>query len=41
MVAPSGEGAVRRMKMAMRKSQNKIDYINTCGTSTPVGAFSN
>ena len=37
MVAPSGEGAVRCMKMAMEKVKNKIDYINTHGTSTPVG----
>ena len=37
MVAPSGEGAVRCMKMALKTSKNKIDYINTHGTSTPVG----
>ena len=37
MVAPSGEGAVRCMKMALANSKNKIDYINTHGTSTPVG----
>ena len=37
MVAPSGEGAIRCMKMAMATSKNKIDYINTHGTSTPVG----
>ncbi|MDC3054700.1 beta-ketoacyl-ACP synthase I [Candidatus Pelagibacter sp.] len=37
MVAPSGEGAVRCMKMALATSKNKIDYINTHGTSTPVG----
>ena len=37
MVAPSGEGAVRCMKMAIATSKNKIDYINTHGTSTPVG----
>jgi len=37
MVAPSGEGAVRCMNMAMKTSRNKIDYINTHGTSTPVG----
>ncbi len=36
MVAPSGEGAVRCMKMAMQHV-DKIDYINTHGTSTPVG----
>ena len=37
MVAPSGEGAVRCMNMAISTSRNKIDYINTHGTSTPVG----
>ena len=37
MVAPSGEGAVRCMRMAMSTVKNKIDYINTHGTSTPVG----
>ena len=37
MVAPSGEGAVRCMKMSLKTSRNKIDYINTHGTSTPVG----
>ena len=37
MVAPSGEGAVRCMKMALVNARNKIDYINTHGTSTPVG----
>ena len=37
MVAPSGEGAVRCMKMALKTTRNKIDYINTHGTSTPVG----
>ncbi len=37
MVAPSGEGAVRCMKMALKTSKNKIDYLNTHGTSTPVG----
>ena len=37
MVAPSGEGAVRCMKMALSTAKNKIDYINTHGTSTPVG----
>ena len=36
MVAPSGEGAVRCMKLALEGIQN-IDYINTHGTSTPVG----
>ena len=37
MVAPSGEGAVRCMQMALSTNKNKIDYINTHGTSTPVG----
>lgn len=37
MVAPSGEGAMRCMKMAMATARNPIDYINTHGTSTPVG----
>lgn len=37
MVAPSGEGAVRCMKMAMATTEGSIDYINTHGTSTPVG----
>jgi len=37
MVAPSGEGAVRCMKMALKTTKNKIDYINAHGTSTPVG----
>ena len=37
MVAPSGEGAIRCMKMSLKTSRNKIDYINTHGTSTPVG----
>lgn len=37
MVAPSGEGAVRCMKMAMQGVEGKIDYLNTHGTSTPVG----
>ena len=37
MVAPSGEGAIRCMKMSLKTARNKIDYINTHGTSTPVG----
>ena len=37
MVAPSGEGAERCMNMALNTAKNKIDYINTHGTSTPVG----
>ena len=38
MVAPSGEGAARCMNMALKTAKNKkIDYINSHGTSTPVG----
>jgi 3-oxoacyl-[acyl-carrier-protein] synthase-1 len=37
MVAPSGEGALRCMKGAMQNHGSEIDYINTHGTSTPVG----
>jgi|TARA_B100001094_G_C18189864_1_gene806372 3-oxoacyl-[acyl-carrier-protein] synthase-1 len=37
MVAPSGEGALRCMEGAIKQSNVKIDYINTHGTSTPVG----
>ena len=37
MVAPSGEGAVRCMQMALATANNPVDYINTHGTSTPVG----
>jgi 3-oxoacyl-[acyl-carrier-protein] synthase-1 len=38
MVAPSGEGAVRCMQVAIESGNNsKIDYINAHGTSTPVG----
>lgn len=37
MVAPSGEGAVRCMQQAMAGVEGPIDYINTHGTSTPVG----
>jgi 3-oxoacyl-[acyl-carrier-protein] synthase I len=37
MVAPSGEGAVRCMQQAMQGVEDKIDYLNTHGTSTPVG----
>jgi 3-oxoacyl-[acyl-carrier-protein] synthase-1 len=36
MVAPSGEGAVRCMQIAMQ-GLSEVDYINTHGTSTPVG----
>jgi 3-oxoacyl-[acyl-carrier-protein] synthase-1 len=37
MVAPSGEGAVRCMRMALEGVKAKVDYINPHGTSTPVG----
>ncbi len=37
MVAPSGEGAVRCMNMAMEHLTGPIDYLNTHGTSTPLG----
>ncbi|MDN5843165.1 MAG: beta-ketoacyl-ACP synthase I [Alcaligenaceae bacterium] len=37
MVAPSGEGAVRCMRLALQDVKAPIDYINTHGTSTPVG----
>ena len=37
MVAPSGEGAVRCMQMALQGVDAPIDYLNTHGTSTPVG----
>ncbi|WP_305806491.1 beta-ketoacyl-ACP synthase I [Stenotrophomonas sp. YIM B06876] len=37
MVAPSGEGAVRCMQMAMAGLDRPIDYLNTHGTSTPLG----
>ena len=38
MVAPSGEGAARCMKLAMAQAgDRKIDYLNPHGTSTPVG----
>ena len=37
MVQPSGDGAVRCMQQALKTVQGKIDYINTHGTSTPVG----
>lgn len=37
MVAPSGEGAVRCMKQAIATLKGPVDYINTHGTSTPVG----
>ncbi len=37
MVAPSGEGAVRCMRNAMATVNAPIDYLNTHGTSTPLG----
>ena len=37
MVAPSGEGAARCMRLAMHGLDRKIDYLNPHGTSTPVG----
>ena len=37
MVAPSGEGAVRCMRMALRDVSGPIDYLNTHGTATPLG----
>lgn len=37
MVAPSGKGALRCMQLAMNEANAPIDYINTHGTSTPVG----
>jgi 3-oxoacyl-[acyl-carrier-protein] synthase-1 len=40
MVAPSGEGAARCMEMARSTVDVPIDYINTHGTSTPVGDIS-
>ena len=37
MVAPSGEGAVRCMRLALRGVERPVDYLNPHGTSTPVG----
>ena len=37
MVQPSGEGAIRCMNQAMKTMNGKIDYINSHGTSTPIG----
>ncbi|WP_028466289.1 beta-ketoacyl-ACP synthase I [Nisaea denitrificans] len=37
MVAPSGEGGVRCMQMALKNVEGPVDYINAHGTSTPVG----
>ncbi len=40
MVAPSGEGGARAMRLALHGLQGNVDYINTHGTSTPVGDLS-
>ncbi|HIA59526.1 MAG TPA: beta-ketoacyl-ACP synthase I [Gammaproteobacteria bacterium] len=40
MVAPSGEGGARAMRMALQNLQGQVDYINTHGTSTPAGDIS-
>lgn len=40
MVAPSGEGAVRCMRLACSTVDAPVDYVNTHGTSTPVGDVS-
>src|SRR5574337_616884 len=37
MVAPGGDGAVRSMRMALATVERPIDYLNTHGTSTPIG----
>ena len=37
MVAPSGEGAVRCMQMALKSVKAPVDYINPHATSTPIG----
>ena len=37
MVQPSGEGAIRCMKQALKTMNGNIDYINSHGTSTPIG----
>jgi 3-oxoacyl-[acyl-carrier-protein] synthase-1 len=37
MVAPSGEGAVRCMNIALETARSPVEYMNTHGTSTPVG----
>ncbi len=37
MVQPSGEGAARSMRMAIKDLHEPVDYINTHGTSTPIG----
>jgi len=40
MVAPSGEGGARAMRMATGHLEGSVDYINTHGTSTPAGDIS-
>ena len=40
MVAPSGEGGARAMRLALHGLHGNVDYINTHGTSTPVGDLS-
>ncbi len=40
MVAPSGEGGARAMRLALQGLDGGVDYINTHGTSTPVGDVS-
>ncbi|MGM0633505.1 MAG: beta-ketoacyl-ACP synthase I [Pseudomonadota bacterium] len=40
MVAPSGEGGARAMRMAMATSSREVDYLNSHGTSTPAGDLS-
>ena len=40
MVAPSGEGGARAMRMAISRLSGKVDYLNTHGTSTPAGDVS-
>ena len=37
MVQPSGEGAARCMRMALRSVERPVDYLNTHGTGTPIG----
>jgi len=40
MVAPSGEGGIRAMRIANARLEGEVDYINTHGTSTPAGDIS-
>ena len=37
MVQPSGEGAIRCMQKALKDVNGEIDYVNSHGTSTPIG----